>query len=266
MKTGDWRLCRKEEVPMLVVLGLVLAGTIFFMRAPERKEAGPELKEHDLLWVRGYLTNLQAGHVNEMAVDSVRLSKESVLPILVKEMDVRPPTIGKKLNDRVESILAEFPALQRPARVPDGYRAAAVWALQMLYRGPQEERYRAATEEEGRMLLPVLASALYDNAVMVRAHAADALGAFDVRREDALALCSVALDDSEWMVRMGGLNSLVALTGFEPASMDVVKARLKDSHPEVRRRARALLIKAGMPLPEEAEEEEALPVASYTFE
>jgi HEAT repeat protein len=116
------------------------------------------------------------------------------------------------------------------------------------------------------MLLPVLASALNDNAVMVRAHAAGALGAFDVRREDALALCGVALDDSEWMVRMGGLNSLVALTGFEPASMEVVKARLKDSHPEVRRRARALLIKAGMPLPAEAVEEEALPVASYTFE
>lgn len=251
---------------MLVVLGLVLAGTLFFMRAPERKEAGPELKEHDLLWVRSYLTNLQAGHVNEMAVDSVRLSKASVLPILVNEMGVRPPTIGKKLNDRVEKILAEFPALRRPVRVPDGYRAAAGWALSMLYRGPQEEKYRAASEEDGRMLLPVLASALYDDAVMVRAHAAGALGAFAVKREDALALCEVALEDSDWMVRVGGLNSFVALSGMDAESMEIAKARLRDSHPEVRRRARALLMKAGIPLPAEAMEEEDVPVASYTFE
>ena len=102
---------------MLVLLGLVLAGTIFFMGAPEQSEAGPVLEEQDLLWVRGYLTNLQAGSVNEMAVDSVRLSKGAIIPILVNEMGVRPPTMGKKLNDRVEKILAEFPALQRQARV-----------------------------------------------------------------------------------------------------------------------------------------------------
>lgn len=251
---------------MLLVLGLVLAGTIFFMSAPKRREVGPVLKEHDLLWVRGYLTNLQAGSVNEMAVDSVRLSKGAVIPILVNEMGVRPPTMGKKLNDRVERILAEFPALQRPARVPDGYRAAAGWALQMLYRGPQEEHYRAATKEDAEMLLPVMASALYDDAVMVRAHAAGSLGAFGVKKEDALALCEVALADPEWMVRVGGLDSFVALSGKESQSQNLVKARLEDSHPEVRRRARTLWRRAGWSVPEEAAKEEALPVVPYTFE
>jgi HEAT repeat protein len=173
--------------------------------------------------------------------------------------------MGKKLNDRVERILAEFPALQRLARVPDGYRAAAAWALQMLYRGPQEENFRAATKEDAEMLLPVMASALYDHAVMVRAHAAGSLGAFGVQREDALALCDVALSDPEWMVRVGGLDSLVALSGLDSESMEVVKGYLGDSHPEVRRKARALLMTAGMTLPAERSEE-VVPVTSYTFE
>ena len=86
-RLGFWK---REEMPMLLVLAAVLIGTIVFMRTPERKDAGPVLKEHELIWVRDYLTNLQAGVVNEMAVDSVRLSKESVIPILVNEMGMRP--------------------------------------------------------------------------------------------------------------------------------------------------------------------------------
>ena len=251
---------------MILMLVAVLVSTIVFMRTPERKDAGPVLKEHDLLWVRGYLTNLQAGSVNKMAVDAVRLSKDSVIPILVNEMGVRPPTMGKKLTDRVEKILAEFPALQRPVRVPDSYRAAAAYGLTLLYRKPGEEEFQAASVEEARTLLPVLASALYDQAVMVRAHAASALGALSARREDAMALCEVALVDSEWAVRVGGLNSLVALTGMNGDSLNVVEGSLRDSHPEVRRNARALWMKAGRPLPAEAAVEEAAPVMTYTFE
>src|SRR5688500_14304395 len=119
MKVSELRFCKKEEVPMLLALGLVLFGTIFFMWSPERKETGPKLEEKDLLWVRGYLTNLQSGGVNEMELAAVRLSKESVIPILVNELGVRPPTMGKKLNDRVERILAQYPALGRSPRVPD---------------------------------------------------------------------------------------------------------------------------------------------------
>jgi HEAT repeat protein len=118
-------------------------------------------------------------------------------------------------------------------------------------------------------LLPVIGNALYDNAVMVRAHAAGALGAFGMEREDALALCAVALKDAEWMVRVGGLESVAALAlseAGERGEMEKVKESLRDGHPEVRRRARAILVKAGVPVPEGVEEDEVRSVARYDFE
>ncbi|MGZ8940852.1 MAG: HEAT repeat domain-containing protein, partial [Limisphaerales bacterium] len=100
--------------------------------------------------------------------------------------------------------------------------------------------------------------ALYDDAVMVRAHAAGSLGAFAVEREDALALCAVALKDEAWSVRANALNSAAALALSAPEtpdSMELVKEKLEDSHPEVRRRARLILVKAGMPVPAGEEED-----------
>ena len=245
---------------MLVVLGLVLIGTVVFMlRGGEENEVAAK-PNVDALWVRNYLTNLQSGGVNEMAVASVRLSKDTVIPVLVEEMGVRPPTMARELSERVEKILARFPALNRPRAVPDGYRAAASWALSTIFRGPLDEGYRSASAEEAKTLLPVIGNALYDNAVMVRAHAAGALGAFAVERNDALALCEVALADEEWMVRASAIDSLTALAINEPRKVEAIellKKRLEDSHPEVRRRARVNLKKAGVPTPGSEEADRA---------
>ena len=254
---------------MLVVGGLVLLATVVFMLRGGRGTVGGGEREsvRDALWVRNYLTNLQSGGVNEMAVESVRLSKDAVIPVLVEEMGVRPPTMARDLSERVERILARFASVQRPRRVPDGYRAAATWALATIYRGPREEGYRAATAEEAKMLLPVMANALYDPAVMVRVNAAGALGAFGVEREDALALCEVALADEEWMVRAAVLDSMMALgqSDLKGESIERMREMLRDGHPEVRRRARGILVKAGVPVPE-GEEEEWVSASPNVFE
>jgi hypothetical protein len=260
-------ICRKEEASALFAMGLALLATIVFMLGggPKSETRGipAESTEKDVLWLRNYLTNLQSGAVNEMAVDSLRESKETIIPVLVQEMSVRPPTIGKRLNDRVEKVMSRFPCLQRSPPVPDAYRAAAAWALVMIFRGPQEEGYRPATTNEAKLLLPVLASAIYDNAAMVRAHAADALGAFGVEGEDALALCEVAFADSDWMVRASAVNSAAALSRIEPDAMKMLKHGLEDRHPEVRRRAREILVRAGIQAPAA---EEATAVATNYFE
>jgi len=186
-----------------------------------------------------------------MSVDSVRLARASVIPVLVSEMNVRPPTVAKKLDDKIQKILTRFPIVATTPRVPDGHRAAAASALLMIFRSPDEFLFQPATKEESAALLPVLGNALFDHSPMVRFHAAGCLGAFGVEADDALELCELALADTHWGVRMSAVDSAAALAMANPAAYGLLNGALADGHPEVKNRARSHLRKAGFPVPED---------------
>jgi hypothetical protein len=255
----------KGEIFILIPLGLALLASLAFMFSGKKQETPAKHPAHELAWVRPFLTNLQAGGVNDMTVQSLRASKATVVPLLVSEMNVRPPTMGKTVSENIEKLLSRYTAYRAQVNVSDGYRAAAADALQSMFRDRATGAYHAASVEEAGLLLPVLGNALYDNALMVRVHAAGTLGAFTNSATDALELCRIALVDHHWLVRANAMNSLGTLVKVQPAAVDLVKAGLKDSHQEVRRSAVAVFERAGFAVPEEVRK--SIPQAlAYGFE
>lgn len=235
----------------MIPLGIALLATLAFMFSGRPKEAHTNEWDSELAWLRPYLTNLQTGGVNELTVSSLRASREKIVPALVGEMNVRPPTLGKKFSENVGELLSRYTSYQPQRQLADSYRAQAANALQMMFLDSQTGAYFAPTSEESRLLLPVLGNALYDRGLMVRVHAAATLGAFRNNAADAMALCEIALADADWQVRATVIYSLAALAEAQPAAVDLVKAGLKDPHHEVRRNAVAVLERAGLTVAED---------------